>query len=281
MNVTQVRGPPRVTLAVGIDVGGTKIAAGLVDVANGRVLERDAGGDAARTGWSVRCSRNARLSRRPLVRGGCPSDSGCASWSTSTDARASAETVDWLDLDVAAAIEAPRVVLESDVRAAALAEAALRLRFGPLTVPFRDRRDRRERLPGHRRVAPTWAGAGRRSRSARHRSRRLRAARPSRVRPASTGPKTCSPTRSHAGLVDAAVAELAGVLAVLANALDPTAHRARRRSRHRARLSRCAWRRRCGRCSRIRRALRSRSPASELGADAGIVGAALRAAGDG
>ena len=37
---------------------------------------------------------------------------------------ASADTIEWRDLDLAAAIEAPRVVLESDVRAAALAEAA-------------------------------------------------------------------------------------------------------------------------------------------------------------
>jgi glucokinase len=35
----------------------------------------------------------------------------------------SADTVDWLDLDVAAAVAAPAVVLESDVRAAARAEA--------------------------------------------------------------------------------------------------------------------------------------------------------------
>jgi glucokinase len=39
---------------------------------------------------------------------------------------ASADTIDWLGVDVAAAITAPRVVVESDVRAAALAEA----RFG-------------------------------------------------------------------------------------------------------------------------------------------------------
>ena len=64
---------------------------------------------------------------------------------------ASAHTVDWRELDPAVAIDAPRVVVESDLRAAALAEARFGAGRRSLAVPLRDRRDGRERLPRRRR----------------------------------------------------------------------------------------------------------------------------------
>jgi glucokinase len=111
-------------LALGIDVGGTKVAAGVVDTATGSVLER------------------RRLPTRP-ERGGAAVLADCAALAAELGDElpvgialcelvdldglpASADTVDWRGLDVEAEIGAARVVLESDVRAAALAEA----RFG-------------------------------------------------------------------------------------------------------------------------------------------------------
>jgi glucokinase len=117
--------PTAPEVALGIDVGGTKIAAGLVDTATGAVLER------------------RRVPTRP-ERGGAAVLEDCAALATELgggrlavgiglcelvdlDGRpASADTIDWRDLDVAGTIVAPSVVVESDVRAAALAE----VRFG-------------------------------------------------------------------------------------------------------------------------------------------------------
>jgi glucokinase len=111
-------------LVLGIDVGGTKVAAGVVDPVSGRVLER------------------RRVPTRP-ERGGTAVLADCAALAdelgggrlavgiglcelVDLDGRpASGDTVDWRELDVAATIRAPRVVVESDVRAAALAEARL------------------------------------------------------------------------------------------------------------------------------------------------------------
>ena len=113
------------TRAVGIDVGGTKIAAGLVDVENGHVLAR------------------LELPTRP-ERGGRDVLADCAALAHALgsetspvgiglceliglDGRpASADTIDWRDLDVGGVVNAPRPVLVSDVMAAARAEA----RFG-------------------------------------------------------------------------------------------------------------------------------------------------------
>ncbi len=111
--------------AVGIDVGGTKIAAGLVELATGDVLERrQQPTDPARGGAAV-LDDCAALARE-LGEGRLPVGIGlCEIVDLDGHAR-SAETVDWRSLDVSAAIGAPRVTLESDVRAAARAEA----RFG-------------------------------------------------------------------------------------------------------------------------------------------------------
>ncbi len=112
-------------MAVGIDVGGTKIAAGLVETATGRVHERrQLPTNPARGGEAV-LGDCAALAEE-LGAGGLPIGIGLCEL-VGLDGRArSADTVDWRDLDAAAAIGAPRVVVESDVRAAARAEA----RFG-------------------------------------------------------------------------------------------------------------------------------------------------------
>ncbi len=108
--------------AVGIDVGGTKIAAGLVDVETGRVVERrrlptqpDRGGAAVLADCAVLA---AGLGGAEL-----PVGIGLCELVDLGGRPASGDTIDWRGLDVEAAIEAPRVTLESDVRAAARAEA--------------------------------------------------------------------------------------------------------------------------------------------------------------
>ena len=75
---------------------------------------------------AARCSTTAPRLRPSWAAARCPSGSGCASSSISRAARRVPTRVDWRDLDPPAAIDAPRVVVESDLRAAALAEA----RFG-------------------------------------------------------------------------------------------------------------------------------------------------------
>jgi glucokinase len=108
--------------AIGIDVGGTKVAGGVVDVATGRVL------------------RTERIATRP-ERGGAAVLADCAALAAmlgaptlpvgvgicemvSTDGRiTSAETLEWRDLDVGRIAPGGSVTVESDVRAAALAEA--------------------------------------------------------------------------------------------------------------------------------------------------------------
>ena len=114
-----------VTYAVGIDVGGTKIAAALVDLKSGRLNERVVlPTDSARGGGAVLAdcaSLAASLGGRT-----CPVGIGLCELVDLDGRPASADTIDWRDLDVAGAIGAPRVVIESDVRAAAHAEA----RFG-------------------------------------------------------------------------------------------------------------------------------------------------------
>ena len=134
---------------------------------------------------------------------------------------ASADTIEWRDLDFAEAIEAPRVVLESDVRAAALAEAAFGQGVGRSPFLFAivgtgasvclvvDGRP----YAGSRGQAITL-GAPPVERVASGRALAL-AAGAERAEDVIADP-------AHAALVDAAAAELGQVLAVLANALDPS-----------------------------------------------------------
>jgi glucokinase len=111
--------------AVGIDVGGTKIAAGLVDGASGRVLAREELPTLAERGGAAVLADCAALAAS-LGAGEHPVGIGLCEVVGLDGLPQSAETVDWRGLDVLGAFAAPRVVLESDVRAAARAEA----RFG-------------------------------------------------------------------------------------------------------------------------------------------------------
>ena len=112
------------TLAVGIDVGGTKIAVGLVDTESGEVLRaervptRPERGGAAVLADCVELVEGLGADDAPVGVGVCEV----------VDLRgrvASAETLDWRGLDVAGAFGSTPVTVESDVRAAALAEARL------------------------------------------------------------------------------------------------------------------------------------------------------------
>ena len=77
---------------------------------------------------------------------------------------ASGDTVDWRGLDVEAAVGAPSVVVESDVRAAALAEARFGVGRRGVAVPPRRRRDR-ARAPASCRRAPVRRRARRGARA--------------------------------------------------------------------------------------------------------------------
>ena len=107
------------TVALGVDVGGTKIAAARVDVSRGAVLE------ARRRPTAPERGPDAVLADcRALVDelGGGPVGLAVCEL-VGVDGRVrSADTVDWRDTDLTATFDA----VESDVRAAALAEA----RFG-------------------------------------------------------------------------------------------------------------------------------------------------------
>jgi glucokinase len=108
--------------AIGIDVGGTKIAAGLVDVATGRVVERRRLPTLPERGGAAVLADCAALAAG-LGDSGLPVGIGLCELVDLAGSPASADTIDWRGLDVAAVIGASRVTLESDVRAAARAEA--------------------------------------------------------------------------------------------------------------------------------------------------------------
>ena len=108
--------------AVGIDVGGTKIAAGLVETGSGRLLEREEVPTRPKRGGVAVLADCAALARA-LGGGEQPVGIGLCELVDLDGRPASAETVDWRDLDLAGAVGAPHVVLEADVRAAARAEA--------------------------------------------------------------------------------------------------------------------------------------------------------------
>ncbi len=127
-------------LAVGIDVGGTKIAAGLVEFPSGRVLDRRATPTApARGGEAV--LEGALALARELLEGAARRKArvvgiglGVAELVTPAGEVTSSQTIAWRGLPVRQRLAqlAPAVV-ESDVRAAALAEAV----FGA-GKPFRN-----------------------------------------------------------------------------------------------------------------------------------------------
>lgn len=116
--------------AIGIDVGGTKIAGGVVDTTTGRVLiRRQAATGAGRGGMAVLAevaSLAEALSAAATAQGLRPAATGVGLCElVSPEGRVfSGYRVDWRGLDIARRLGP--VTLEADVRAAALAEA----RFG-------------------------------------------------------------------------------------------------------------------------------------------------------
>jgi len=263
-----------VDVAVGIDVGGTKLAAGVVDVGTGTVLERRERPTGAERGGAAVLADCVALAAE-LDAASASVGIGLCELVDLEGRPASAETVDWRGLDVAGAFGGSRVVVEADVRAAALAEA--RFGAGAGASPFLfvvvgtgasaclvvDGRPyagaRGEALvlgaPPVELVASGKALAG--------------AARVERAEDVLADP-------AHAGLLATAADALGSALAVLVNALDPAV----------VVLggglgAEPAYRERVARAVRARVAYPRTPPlpvlSSALGRDGGVVGAALAA----
>jgi glucokinase len=116
------------TRAIGIDVGGTKIAAGVVDTETGAVDARlERGTRPERAAVAVLADCVAMAQRLAAGQNDVPIGVGVCELVDREGHTQSAQTVDWRETDVAGAFATigPAVV-ESDVRAAAVAEA----RFG-------------------------------------------------------------------------------------------------------------------------------------------------------
>jgi glucokinase len=205
--------------AVGIDVGGTKIAAGIVDLGSGRVLEREEVPTRPERGGAAVLADCSALAAS-LGKGTLPVGVGLCELVGLDGRPASADTVDWKGLDFATAFQAPAVVLESDVRAAALAES----RFGV----------GRGRSPFLFVIVGTGASvclvvagepyAGARGQAIVLGAPPVEAVASGRALALAAGVERGEDVLAapaHAALVDDAAVALAGVLAVLANALDP------------------------------------------------------------
>ena len=116
------------TRAIGIDVGGTKIAAGVVETESGVVEARFERGTRPERGSSAVLDDCVALAQRLSAgQGGLPIGIGVCELIDLEGRVRSAQTLEWRQTDVAGAFgPLGRAVVESDVRAAALAEA----RFG-------------------------------------------------------------------------------------------------------------------------------------------------------
>ena len=222
-----------VTAALGIDVGGTKIAAGRrrsVDRARPRATRRCRRAPSAA---ERRCSTTAPRSRPSSAAGGCRSGSGCASSSTSTAGRRARTRSTGATSTRRRRSTAPRVVVESDLRAAALAEA----RFGAgagispfLFVIVGTGASACLVVDGR-----PYAGARRRGARARRAAGRGVASGPALARAAGLErAEDVLADPAHAPLVDAAAAALGERARGARQRARPVAHRARRRSRRRA-----------------------------------------------
>lgn len=205
--------------AIGIDVGGTKIAAARVDLESGRIVERRVLATRPERGGAAVLADCVALAAE-LGAGELPVGVGLCELVDLDGRPASADTVDWRGLDLAASLPAPRVVLESDVRAAARAES----RFGAGA--------------GHSPFLFAIVGTGAsvclvvdgRPHAGAHGHAIVLGAPP--VESVASGPalaRAAGVARAEdvladpgrAALVDEAAAALGAVLAVLANALDP------------------------------------------------------------
>jgi glucokinase len=261
--------------AVGIDVGGTKVAAGVVDTSSGDVLERRRIATHPERGGAAVLADCAALAAE-LGGGRLPVGIALCELVDLDGRPASGDTVDWRGLDIEAGVGAPSVVLEADVRAAALAEARFGAGVGISSFVFV--------------VIGTGASAclvldGRPYAGAHGEALvlgappvELRASGPALARVAGLErAEDVLADPAHGATLDDATAALGSVLAVLANALDPvlvvvggglgTAP---------------AFRERVERALQERVAYPREPPlplvASSLGADGGVVGAALVAA---
>ena len=205
--------------AIGIDVGGTKIAAGLVDSRSGAVLAREEVPTRPERGGEAVLADCAALART-LGGGDVPVGIALCELVDLEGRPDSADTVDWRGLDVPGAIAAPSVVVESDVRAAARAEA----RFGA----------GEDRSPFLFVVVGTGASAclvvdGGPYAGARGRAIVLGAPPVERVASGRALARRAGAERAEdvladpacTALVDEAASALGGVLGVLVNALDP------------------------------------------------------------
>jgi glucokinase len=201
--------------ALGIDVGGTKIAAAVVDAETGALLARREVPTRPERGGAAVLDDCARLAAE-LGGGRLPVGIGLCELAGRPT---SADTVDWRGLEPADAIEAPGVTVESDLRAAALAEA----RFGAGVSPFLFA------------IVGTGASAclvvdGRPYAGSRGEAIVLGAPPVERVASGPALARAAGVERAedvladpaHTAVVDVAARALGGVLAVLANALDPS-----------------------------------------------------------
>jgi glucokinase len=111
-------------LAIGVDVGGTKVAAGIVDLQDGSIRARaEIPTRPERGGRAILDDVSGLLSE--LAAGGpFPVGVAVCELVDPSGAITSAQTLDWRDLDVIAALSSVgTATVESDVRAGALAEA--------------------------------------------------------------------------------------------------------------------------------------------------------------
>jgi glucokinase len=111
-------------VAVGIDVGGTKIAAGLCDLEAGEVLVRHVVATPRGDGPAAlaTCAAAAAI----VAPEGAPIGLGLCELVDHAGRPRSAQTIDWRSLDIAAAFAATGpIVVDSDVRTAGRAEALL------------------------------------------------------------------------------------------------------------------------------------------------------------
>ena len=205
--------------AIGIDVGGTKIAAAAVDTSTGVLLDRRRIPTLPQRGGPAVLADCAALAAE-LGGGRLPVGIALCELVDLDGRPSSGDTVDWRALDPEAEIGAPSVVVESDVRAAALAEARFGAGVGVSPFVFV--------------VVGTGASAclvldGRPYAGGRGEALVLGAPP---IETVASGPALARvagleraedvlAAPSHAGVVDDAATALGSVLAVLANALDP------------------------------------------------------------
>ena len=195
-------GSPRATcrdaaLAVGIDVGATKLAAALVDLDSGaRSPGRRASGRPARTAAPTRCSPTASRWRarsrrgRPVAAVGL----GVCELVDPEGASATAETLDWRDDRPRRRVRAASARCTSSPTSAP-PRSPRRGTAPARRLPLRQRRIRDQPLPRRRRACRARVRAAARSTPARRWSSGGRAASRSRAAAATPAPRRRSPTR--------------------------------------------------------------------------------------